>query len=117
MAAAADPDTRVGIEICSTTITGVVLGADNSLTISRTIPLGPNQPVVEQIAPLVEELRSAAPGFSRIGVAVPGLVDRITHRVAYSANMPGNASVDLVNELKYTTSLDVCIENDANAAA
>ena len=31
--------------------------------------------------------------------------------------MPENASVDLINEIKYTTSLDVTIENDANAAA
>jgi glucokinase len=95
----------------------VVLGAGDSVVVSRQIAVDGFRPVVEQLIPLIEELQAEAPGFSRVGVAVPGLVDQATRRVAYSANMPENSSVDLVNEIKYTTSLDVYIENDANAAA
>ncbi|HTH50583.1 MAG TPA: ROK family protein [Pyrinomonadaceae bacterium] len=117
MALAADPlSPRVGIEICSSTLNAVVLKADGSIGASRELPLEPNKPVVEQLAPLMDELRTEAQ-FTRIGVAVPGLVDTANRRVAYSANMPENVSVDLVNEINYTTGLDVYIENDANAAA
>jgi glucokinase len=118
MASAVDPLVpRVGIEICPTTMNAIVLGADDAVLVSRQIAIDGFRPVVEQLIPLIEELQAEAADFSRIGIAVPGLVDQLTRRVAYSANMPENSSVDLVNEIKYTTGLDVVIENDANAAA
>lgn len=118
MALASGPlSPRVGIEICSSTLSAVVLEVDDSIAESRKVQLEPNRPVVEQIVPLIEELKGVTSAFSRVGIAVPGLVDTANRRVAYSANMPENVSVDLVNEINYTTGLEVYIENDANAAA
>jgi glucokinase len=93
------------------------LEVDDSVAASRQIMLDPNKAVVEQLVPLIEDLKGVTPAFSRIGIALPGLVDTANRRVAYSANMPENVSVDLVNEVKYTAGLDVYLENDANAAA
>ncbi len=70
----------------------------------------------ERLTELVGSLKSEF-GFGRIGIAVPGLVDRATGRVAFSANIPHHSGVDLVNEVSRATGLGVDIENDANAAA
>ena len=118
MASAVDPLTpRVGIEICPTIATAVVLAPDNTIETSRALAIDPSTAVVEQLIPLIEELRQQTGGSASLGISVPGLVDRENRRVAYSAHMPENVSVDLVNEIKYTSGIEVYIENDANAAA
>ena len=118
MGAAGDSSSpRIGIEICSTTIGAVVLNGSDDLQLSRRVVLKPELSLAEQVGSLVEEVRSGDQSATAIGVAVPGLVDRDHHRVTYSANMPENASVDLVGDIRSATGLDVYIENDANAAA
>ncbi|HEY2846709.1 MAG TPA: ROK family protein [Pyrinomonadaceae bacterium] len=118
MASAADPcSPQIGIEICSTTLGAVVLDASNQVQLLRKIVLQPDVSLVEQLADLVEGFKGEVAGCHTIGLAVPGLVDRKNHRVAYSANMPENTAVDLVNDIKTATGHDVYIENDANAAA
>lgn len=107
----------VGVEILASSINAVMLGADGSIAKSHSVVLTEGASMVEQLIALVDTLKKEAGGISRIGLAVPGLIDRTSGRVAFSTNMPENASVDLINEIKYTTSLDVTIENDANAAA
>ena len=107
---------RIGVEICSTTLNAVVLDSSDKLQAARNVPLDPDISLAEQLAQAVANLAPDA-GCKAIGVAVPGLVDRKKHRVAYSANMPENAAVDLVSDIKSATALDVYIENDANAAA
>ncbi|MFN0141665.1 MAG: ROK family protein [Pyrinomonadaceae bacterium] len=108
---------RVGVEISAASINAVVLGEDGGIAKSHSVVLTADSPMVEQLVALVDTLKKEIGGINRIGLAVPGLIDRASGRVAFSTNMPENASVDLINEIKYTTSLDVVIENDANAAA
>ena len=107
----------VGVEISASSINAVILAGDGSIAKSHSVVLTEDAPMVEQLIALIDSLKKEIGDISRIGLAVPGLVDRVTGRVAFSTNMPENASVDLINEIKYTTSLDVTIENDANAAA
>jgi glucokinase len=118
MASTADPSSpRVGIEICSTNLGAVVLDASGSVQLARRVLLKPDVPLVEQIAAFIDGLRSEATTFDKVGVAVPGLVDRKANRVAYSANLPETSSIDLAGEIKAATGLAVYIDNDANAAA
>lgn len=107
----------VGIEISASSLNAVILAGDGSIAKSHSVVVVDDVPVVEQLTALVDTLKREAGGIKRVGLAVPGLIDRASGRVAFSTNMPENASVDLINEIKYTTSLDVEIENDANAAA
>lgn len=108
---------QVGVEISASALNAVMLGADGSIAKSHSVVISDDTPMVQQLTALVDSLKKEAGGIRRIGLAVPGLIDRASGRVAFSANMPENASVDLINEIKYTTSLDVVLENDANAAA
>lgn len=107
----------VGVEISAASINAVMLGGDGSIAKSHSVVLTEDAPMVEQLIALVDTFKKEISGIDRIGLAVPGLIDRASGRVAFSTNMPENASVDLINEIKYTTNLDVTIENDANAAA
>jgi glucokinase len=118
MATSVDPLTsRVGIEICPTMIRAVVLDSGNSVELDRKVSMAADVPVVDQVAELLAGMNGEVSGFDRVGVAVPGLVDREKHRVAYSASMPENTALDLVADIKTATGVDVYIENDANAAA
>lgn len=111
------PWPRVGIEICSTTLSAVVLDKSNSVEIGRKVLLKAETSLAEQITELISGIDIESRGLERIGIAVPGLVDRKTNRVAYSANIPQNMSVDLASEVKNAAGVEVYLENDANAAA
>jgi glucokinase len=55
--------------------------------------------------------------FSRVGVAVPGLIRLASGRVAYSEHIPEHSSIDLAAEVEKATGIKAIVENDANAAA
>lgn len=107
---------RVGVEICSSALRAVSIDADGKLALTRTLLFGA-EPVLSQFTALINDLRKDLGDFDRIGVAVPGLVDRGTNRVTFSAHIPEHSNVDLVKEIEAATDLKVTIENDANAAA
>lgn len=107
----------VGIEISGTTLNAVVIGENDAVVTTRSVAITDAESTVSQLIKLVEDLKKEFPGFDRIGIAVPGLVDRSTGRVTFSANNPKHSDVDLVNEIRAATNLAVSIENDANAAA
>ncbi len=108
---------RVGIEISSAALTAVVVGEQDKIEKAVSVPIADAQSTIDQVAAVVRELRADFPHFDRIGVAVPGLVDRTSGRVAFSAIVPNHSEVDLAKLIKAATSMDVVIENDANAAA
>ncbi|HMG37541.1 MAG TPA: ROK family protein [Blastocatellia bacterium] len=72
-----------------------------------------------QIARDVKELRDrAGAGEVRaIGVGIPGLVNRKTHRVETIPSLPALSDFDLTEKLRAETGLPVLLDNDANAAA
>ena len=108
---------RVGIEISSTSLNAVALGANDEVIKAHSVTIDNEKDIAEQVSALVAELKSEFGEFGRFGVAIPGLVDRATGRVAFSAIVPTQSEVDLGSRIKAATGLDVVIENDANAAA
>ena len=118
MVDSANPNSRrVGIEISSTALNAAVIGTGDEVVSTRSVATGDGENTVPELIALVDDLKKEFAGFDRIGIAVPGLVDRKTGRVTFSANIPAHTAVDLVNEVKAATGLAVVIENDANAAA
>ena len=108
---------RVGIDISSSGTTAIVLNADDSILAEKTIrDLGSNSSVAG-ITSLIESLRADLHDFDRIGISVPGLVDRKSGRIEFSSSIPGHSETDLAAEVEAATGVRVLLENDANAAA
>jgi len=107
---------RVGVEISDTGLNAVVLAENNEIAAVRSMPVADEKGTVSELIALIAETERDF-SFEKVGIAVPGLVDRKTGRVAFSANIPRHSDVDLVTEVRTATGLSVTIENDANAAA
>jgi len=107
----------VGIDISTIGSTAVVIDGSNAIAATRSVSRTGDGNTVEEVAALIAGLRSDGHSFVRVGIAVPGLVDRETGRVAFSANLPGNTEVDLVRDVEAATGTSVILENDANAGA
>ena len=110
-------DNRVGIEISGTAINAAVIGNADELRAAMSVTIADAESPIPQVISVLEELKSEFGPFGSVGVAVPGLVDRKTGRVTFSANVPEHSNVDIVKDIKTATGFDVYIENDANAAA
>lgn len=107
----------VGVEISNTSLRAVLLSPDGGVERSMDVSLGQGDDMIQKLAEVVGELNQGSERVGRIGVAIPGLVDRSSGRVAYSAIIPGQSDVNLAASIKQATGLDVVLENDANAAA
>ena len=110
------PQARVGIEISSSGLNAAAIGEDGSLAAERQVAVADEEKFYGALLELIAEMGREY-SFGRVGIAVPGLVDRQTGRVAFSANIPRHSDVDLVSDVRSGTGLEVVIENDANAAA
>ena len=108
---------RVGVEICTSALRAVSIDREGKLAVKHTFPFDASEQTLPQLTALIDGLKKEFGDFDRIGLAVPGLVERGTNRVAFSAQIPGHSNVDLVKEIEAATDLKVTIENDANAAA
>ncbi len=108
---------RVGFDISNSAINAAVVEADDSVSATFNVAVDPSASPIPLLVDLIERVRTEVGGFERIAIAVPGLVDRASGKVAYSANIPHHSDVEIVKEIKAATGLNVCIENDANAAA
>lgn len=107
----------VGVEISSASLRAVLLRPDGTVEKSLDIGLAEGEDTIRKLGEVVAELQPGGEKISRIGVAIPGLVDRESGRVAYSAIVPGHSDVNLSAMIKEATGLDIILENDANAAA
>lgn len=107
----------VGVEVSTGNFNAVSINEGGDITGSRHKTFDRLKDPIEQLTGFVGGLRDEFGDFSKIGIAVPGLVDKKTNRVAFSSLMPGNARVDIVREVSSSTGVKAIIENDANAAA
>jgi glucokinase len=108
---------RLGIEISDSSLAAVIIDANGQVVTSRTSLLSHPSETLDALNSLLGTLRSENLSFASIGLAIPGLVDRKTGRVAYSAKTPSHTNVNLVEDLTASSGVPVIIENDANAAA
>ena len=105
-----------GVEVSSKQLRLVVL-EDSSIVNRVFVPLETESAIVSQLIATLNELKQAVPDLDRIGLAVPGLVNRQTNRVILSMQIPVLAEIDLAADLLRQTGLQVRLENDANSAA
>ena len=107
----------VGVEISDATFTAVCLGAGAAIVGARKVSFDRTQPNLPQLIDFIKQLSADFGAFSRLGIAVPGLVRQDTKRVAFSAYIPEHSEIDLSGEIESAIGAKVTIENDANAAA
>jgi glucokinase len=110
---------QVGIDLGGTSIkAGVVTQGGEVLDERNYEPgfaRGP-QAVLDTLADIFKELG----GGERLGIGVPGLLDRARGHLIASPNLPGFVDLPVKHELARRTGLapeNVHVENDANAAA
>ena len=113
----AQAEKLVGIEVSNTEMVAVCLGADGGVIDAFKSAVDPAQETLPQIVRLIGETGERYGEVGKLGLAVPGLLERRTNRVAFSTRMPELAGVDLPGELERATGLEISIKNDANAAA
>jgi glucokinase len=106
----------IGIDLSGTVLRAAIVTDDGRTIDTRESPLN-RERIVEQVAQTVTELRDVAPNVKSVGLAIPGLVNRMTDRVLASTHLPATVREDLHGELMRITGLRFELENDANAAA
>ena len=106
----------IGIDLCEPTLLAAVVSAEGEIRERREAPLD-RDGVAQQVVQVVTELCSVTPNIKSVGVAIPGLVNRLTDRVLSSIELPTTVREDLHAELMKGTGLRFELENDANAAA
>lgn len=107
----------VGVEVSGTSLKAVCLDKSGALLDSVKHYLNPESEISAQLVAFLNELQTQFGEFKKAGVAVPGLLNRRTSRVALSTHLPEQTEIDLAGEIKNKTGIEAVLENDANAAA
>ncbi len=107
----------VGVEVKNSEMVAVCLEKSGKIVDSLRTPLVIEEETAPQLIEFIDQARNKFGDFKKLGVAVPGLFNRLTKKVVYSKHIPEHAEIDLLNELENATKLSIYIENDANAAA
>jgi glucokinase len=108
----------VGVEVSGLMLKAAWLDENGALLSSTKAALTPEREISAQLVDFINELKSGSAGeLKKIGLAVPGLLNRSTNRIAISKHIPQHTDIDLADEIKNKTGLEATLENDANAAA
>ena len=75
------------------------------------------QTIIASTTEAIQEVLSAYPNISAIGIGFPGFINPETGVLAQSPNLPGLNAVNLAQDLSLALNRTVIVENDANAAA
>jgi len=104
----------LGVDVGGTKVAAALM-EDGRLGASDQAPTARgNEPLVAQLAELIDARRGA--GVQAVGIGVPSAVEFATGRVRNTANLPFE-DVPLRALLEERTGLPVYVENDANCAA
>lgn len=107
----------IGVEVCGTRLKAICLDAGGAIANTHQGMLNPGDDIAPQLIDFIKELSAKFGDFEKLGITVPGLIDRETKRVAFSTYFPSHEKIDILGELEKVTKLKIFIENDANAAA
>ncbi|HTK38638.1 MAG TPA: ROK family protein [Pyrinomonadaceae bacterium] len=107
----------VGVEASTNAFLGVCIDQNNEVASLHRGQISRDESPAEQLIAFIGSLKERFGDFDRIGVAVPGLIEKGNKRVAFSAHIPEHAAVDLTQEIASAHGIAATIENDANAAA
>jgi glucokinase len=107
----------VGVEVTNSVMNGVSIDEKGNLLDSFSAILNNDEEIAPQLVKFINSLQTRFGDFERVGISVPGLVDRETKRVTFSSQIPEHENIDFLGELEKVTKLKIYVENDANAAA
>lgn len=110
------PQKNIGIEATNSSLKVVVIENQNSITEKVEIPAGAEAALLTQLTAVISQLKQRHE-VNSFGIAVSGLVNRLTNRVVLSTQMPELVAVDFASELAAQTNSQIHLDNDANAAA
>ncbi len=107
----------IGIEVTGSMLKAVCLDGGGNLVGGLQTPIFRKEETAPQLIVFLKDLSEKFGEFEKVGIAVPGLVNRETKRIAFSTHFPEHEKIDLLGELESATNKKIVIENDANAAA
>lgn len=107
----------VGIEASRSSLKAVLATGDGTVVDAFDVVRFDGKDALDRIAEFSISTKERFGGFSAIGIAVPGLVNKLDGGVVYSANLPEYSSLNLAEAVSNATGAEVIVENDANAAA
>lgn len=107
----------VGIEAGSSAFKAVCLDSKGELIVAHRTRVEKDKEIFAQLIDFIGDVKKLFEDFDTVGIAVPGLINRESKRIAYSAHIPEHAGIDLLGEIASSTGMKVTMENDANAAA
>lgn len=107
----------LGIDVSADLLRAVAVAEDRSaseaIIESRFDGSDPLDRIVAFVRSAIEKLGPVA----AVGVSIPGLINKQNGGVAYSANIPETASLNIAEAVGSAAGMPVLLENDANAAA
>jgi predicted NBD/HSP70 family sugar kinase len=95
----------VGVELSASSLKAVCLDGTLNVVNSHKTLLNRENSVSTQVISFINELRELFGDFSKIGIAVPGLLDRQTNRVKYSTHIPEQVEIDFADEIRKQTGI------------
>jgi len=104
----------IGIDLAQPVLRAALINSDGEV-IERKEEHLDREHIVAQVAEIVGTFKGHE--ITNVGVAIPGLVNRLTDRVVASTELPAMVREELHAELMQATGLRFELENDANAAA
>lgn len=107
----------VGIEASPDGFKGVRVDAAGSIVGSMHASFKTDEEMFSQLLAFIAGMKEKLGEFPVIGVAMPGLVDRNSGGLTYSASFPEHSLADLVKDIESGANVRAVIDNDANAAA
>ena len=107
----------VGVEVSNSVLNAVSIDERGNILASLSTDLEKDADIAPQLIEFINLLQRKFGDFDRVGITVPGLVNRETKRVTFSSQNPERENVDFLGELEKVTKLKIYVENDANAAA
>ncbi len=107
----------IGVEVSNSTINAVSINENGEILDQISTALIKAEDLAPQIVKFIASLQTRFGDFVRVGITVPGLVDRETKRVTFSSQNPEHENIDFLGELEKVVKMNIYVENDANAAA
>jgi glucokinase len=107
----------VGVEVSALMLRAVCLNQNGALVNSAKASINSEQEISTQLTNFINELKNQFGDFKKIGVALPGLLNRSTRRIELSKHIPEQTEIDLAQHITAETGVEVILENDANAGA
>lgn len=106
----------VGVEVSNSALMAVAIDAGGQIVGTKRTEVDFAQPASKQTITFILGLEADFGPFSRVGVAVPGLLSADCRKVAYSVHIPEISGLDLADQIEKATGKLANLENDANAA-